>query len=128
MLEALVEIAESLGYDPTEALPGAGVGHCTDFTGPVPGNDTDPGQLASACWALALLTEMFRNPAAAMLGPLERFQRYRAFGGRTPRACFPGRSRPARRVPRGIRVRAAAPARVAVRGGGFSGLNLPGRP
>jgi hypothetical protein len=70
MGEALTEIAESLGYDP-EAVLDAGA---TDFTGPVPGNDADPGCLARACWALALLTEMFRNPMAAMAGPLGRFQ------------------------------------------------------
>jgi hypothetical protein len=68
--EAFTEITESLGYDP-HAPPGAGV---TDFTGPIGGNDTDPEQLARACWALALLTEMYRNPMAAMLGPLGRFQ------------------------------------------------------
>ena len=39
---------------------------------------TDPGQLISACWALALLTEMYRNPAVAMRGPLERFQSHHA--------------------------------------------------
>jgi hypothetical protein len=70
MAEALIEIAESLGYD-FEAVFDAST---TDFIGPVQGNDADPGQLASACWALALLTEMFRNPMAAMLGPLGRFR------------------------------------------------------
>lgn len=49
----------------------------TDFTEPIDGNDADPGQLASAGWALVLLTEMFRNPAAAMTGPLGRFQGHR---------------------------------------------------
>jgi hypothetical protein len=78
MIEALVEIAESLGYDPADALPSTGAAECTDFTGPIGGNDTDPERLARACWALALLTEMFRNPVAAMLGPLERFQDRRA--------------------------------------------------
>ena len=56
-------------------------GSATDFTGPIGGNDADPDQLASACWALALLTEMFRNPMAAMRGPLERFQGHRASAG-----------------------------------------------
>ncbi len=74
MVDAFMEIAESLGYD-TDAMLKVSV---TDFTGPVGGNDADPGQLASACWALALLTEMFRNPVAAMRGPLERFQGHRA--------------------------------------------------
>src|ERR1022692_1730069 len=53
----------------------------TDFTGPIGGNDADPGRLASACWALALLTEMFRNPMVAIRGPLERFQGHRASPG-----------------------------------------------
>jgi hypothetical protein len=74
MIEVLVEIAESLGYQPAAALPAAGVTDSTDFTGPIDGNHTHPEQLARACWALALLTEMFRNPVVAKLGPLERFQ------------------------------------------------------
>jgi hypothetical protein len=78
MIEALVEISESLGYTPAEALPLSGGAHSTDFTGPIDGNDSDPEQLARACWALALLTEMFRNPAVAVLGPLGRFQSRRA--------------------------------------------------
>ncbi len=77
MAEALLEIAGSLGYD-SEAVLGVSV---TDFTGPVDGNDADPGHLASACWALALLTEMYRNPMAAMTGPLRCFQGHRASAG-----------------------------------------------
>jgi len=77
MVDALTEIAESLGYD-TDAVLNVKV---TDFTGPMGGNEADPGQLASICWALALLTEMFRNPVAAMRGPLERFQGRRASAG-----------------------------------------------
>jgi hypothetical protein len=89
MIEALVEIAESLGYDPAEALPSTGATECTDFTGPIGGSDCDPEQLARACWALALLTEMFRNPAAAMLGPLERFQDRRASADELLRLASP---------------------------------------
>jgi hypothetical protein len=74
MVDAFIQIAESLGYDP-DALRGGGVAH---FAGPVGGNEADPEQLAKACWALALLTELFRNPAAAMAGPLGRFQDRRA--------------------------------------------------
>jgi hypothetical protein len=74
MAEVLVEIAGSLGYDPEAVLDVS----ATDFTGPVNGNDGDPGRLARACWALALLTEMYRNPMAAMTGPLGRFQGHRA--------------------------------------------------
>ena len=77
MVEAFIEIAESLGYDPGAALDTG----ATDFTGPIDGNDADADQLASACWALALLTEMFRNPMAAMMGPLQRFQGHRASAG-----------------------------------------------
>lgn len=72
MLDALTGLAVSLGYD--DALSGeVGAG----FTGPVSGNDADPSHLASACWALALLTEMYRNPMVALRGPLERFQYHR---------------------------------------------------
>ena len=74
MAEAFMEIAESLGYEP-EAVPDTSA---TDFTGPIGGNDADSGQLASDCWALARLTEMFRNPMAAIQGPLGRFQGHRA--------------------------------------------------
>jgi hypothetical protein len=43
MAEALIEIAESLGYPPEAVLDAS----ATDFAGPVRGNDADPGQLAS---------------------------------------------------------------------------------
>jgi hypothetical protein len=42
MVEALIEIAESLGYDPEAVLDVS----ATDFTGPIDGNDVDPDQLA----------------------------------------------------------------------------------
>lgn len=74
MAEALIEIAKALGYDPEAVLDVS----ATDFIGPTSGNDADPGQLASACWALALLTETYRNPVAAMTGPLGRFRDHRA--------------------------------------------------
>jgi hypothetical protein len=70
MVEAFREIAASLGYDRETMIDAGG----TDFTGPTSGNDTAPGHLAHACWALALLTEMFRNPMASMNGPLGRFR------------------------------------------------------
>jgi hypothetical protein len=68
MDDAFTEIAASLGYSPgvISASP-------EGFTGPVSGNGTEPEHLGSACWALALLTEMFRNPMAALNGPLGRF-------------------------------------------------------
>lgn len=74
MPDALAGLAASLGYD-DDALSGEVV---AGFTGPVSGNDADPSHLASACWALALLTEMYRNPMVAVRGPLERFQYQRA--------------------------------------------------
>jgi hypothetical protein len=63
MVEALIEIAESLGYAADAVLDRS----ATDFTGPISGNEAEPAHLASACWALALLTEMYRNPVVAML-------------------------------------------------------------
>lgn len=74
MMEVLLEIAESIGYSP-EAVLDVGT---TEFAGPVVGNGADPVQLASVCWALALLTEMQRNPMAALEGPLGRFEGRRA--------------------------------------------------
>lgn len=73
MPDALAEFAASLGYG-HDALSGA---VSTDFAGPTSGNDADPDHMARACWALALLTEMYRNPFAAMKGPLECFRHHR---------------------------------------------------
>jgi hypothetical protein len=69
MPDALMEIAASLGYG-HDLSDGDG----TDFAGPAGGNEADPTYLASACWALALLTEVYRNPLVMTSGPLERFQ------------------------------------------------------
>ncbi len=88
MLDALTELAVTLGYD-HDALSGKANG---GFHGPVTGNDADPGHLASACWALALLTEMYRNPMVAIRGPLQRFQYRRPSASQllelTPPAAF----------------------------------------
>lgn len=66
---ALENLAGMLGI--TGGALGAGQ---RAFDGPVPGNGTDPAQLARACWALALLTEVYRaGPAAALAGPLAPF-------------------------------------------------------
>jgi hypothetical protein len=64
---ALDELAAILG------LTAIGSHHGREtFTGPVPGNGADPELLARACWALALLTEVYRaGPAIA--GPLAPF-------------------------------------------------------
>ena len=44
------------------------------FTGPIAGNAADPALLYRACWATALLTEVFRGgPNVALRGPLSRF-------------------------------------------------------
>jgi hypothetical protein len=70
MDEAFTDIAVSLGYGlDSGGAPAGTVG----FTGPVSGNPAGPEDLARACWALALLTEMFRNPMAALNGPLSVF-------------------------------------------------------
>jgi hypothetical protein len=74
LIDAFMSIASKLGYE-HDAMLDVGV---TDFAGPLRGNDAEATQLASACWALALLTEMYRNPVAAALGPLTRFQDHRA--------------------------------------------------
>lgn len=68
MDDALTDIAVSLGYD-SAVTPAGPIG----FTGPVSGSIAHPEELARACWALALLTEMFRNPMAAINGPLSVF-------------------------------------------------------
>lgn len=70
MRDAFADIAMSLGY----MLDSGGV--LTDsagFAGPASGSTAEPDDLARACWALALLTEVFRNPMAAMNGPLGAF-------------------------------------------------------
>lgn len=77
MDEAFTGIAVSLGY-------GSGSGDArarpAGFTGPIGGSTVEPEQLARACWALALLTEMYRNPVAAQLGPLSAFGSRRVSG------------------------------------------------
>jgi hypothetical protein len=75
MMAALAEIAGSLGMSSVTATEMIGSG----FEGPVSGNDADPQSLARACWALSLLTEVFRaGPMAAASGPLSQFLGHRA--------------------------------------------------
>lgn len=69
--EAFTDIAVSLGYMLDSAAEPVGV---AGFMWPVSGNTTESEELARACWALALLTEMFRNPMAAINGPLGAFK------------------------------------------------------
>lgn len=70
VLPAFVAIAEDLGL-PEPALSA----DVTTFTYPTASNTTEPELLARACWAFALLTEVFRGgPMVAQAGPLGRFQ------------------------------------------------------
>jgi hypothetical protein len=70
MVAALAEIAGSLGISTVAATSMTGSG----FRGPAGGNDADPESLARACWALSLLTEVFRvGRIAAASGPLSPF-------------------------------------------------------
>ncbi len=65
-LPALDEIATSLGYTD----PGAEL-----FRGPRPGSRADPDYLNRVCWALALLTEVYRSSGMALAGgPITRLQ------------------------------------------------------
>jgi len=74
-----MELAASLGYG-HDLSDGDG----TDFSGPAGGNEANPTYVASACWALALLTEVYRNPMVMMRGPLERFQYHRPAASQLP--------------------------------------------
>lgn len=67
MDSAFRDIAMSLGYGLSSGVASAGT---AGFAGPVGGSTAEPEDLARACWALALLTEMYRNPAVAINGPL----------------------------------------------------------
>jgi len=72
LVAALAEIAGSLGLTSAAATSPGGTG----FDGPVAGTAAEPELLARACWALSLLTELFRaGPAAAATSPLSRFRR-----------------------------------------------------
>jgi hypothetical protein len=64
MLPALMEIASMLGYSGTGT---------EQFVGPVHGSVAEPNLLYRACWALALLTEVYRGGVmVAELGPIGR--------------------------------------------------------
>jgi len=71
MLPALADLAATLGVPLPERPPE----RARVFTGPVPGSTAEPGLLARSCWALALLTEVYRGgPAVAAAGPLARLR------------------------------------------------------
>lgn len=54
-------------------LPASGIGPTPSFLGPTCGSTADPDLLARGCWALALLTEVFRaGPHVLRRGPLAR--------------------------------------------------------
>ena len=68
---ALFEMYETIGIPIVGVMPP--MASATTFLGPLPGSAMEPGLLARACWALALLTEFYRaGPAAAADGPLGR--------------------------------------------------------
>jgi hypothetical protein len=67
LLPALQELASTLGY---HDLGGE------QFEGPAHSVGMEPGLLYRACWALALLTEVYRGgPAIAAVGPIGRLSR-----------------------------------------------------
>ena len=70
MDDAFNDVAVSLGYRLDSGDAPLGV---AGFMGPVTGSPVEHEELARACWALALLTEMFRNPVVAINGPLSAF-------------------------------------------------------
>ena len=73
---AFVQIARHLGLQ----LPKA-PGHAQVFTGPRPGSLVEGEMLARSCWALALLTEVYRGgPPVLMGGPLGQFRGRKASG------------------------------------------------
>jgi hypothetical protein len=66
MLPALKELAFMLGYQN---------GGAEAFTGPARGSGAEPSLLHRACWALALLTEVYRRgPEIVLNGPLGRLR------------------------------------------------------
>ena len=98
VLPALAGMAGSLNV-PMPARPPDSV---QVFTGPSRGSHADPALLARSCWALALLTEVFRaGPAVAALGPLGAVPRQPGrLSGRIAGACTAGRARSAVRFRR----------------------------
>jgi hypothetical protein len=66
MLPALEELAVMLGFRD---------GGAVRFAGPAPGTGVAPELLYRACWGLALLTEVYRRPQAALTGPVGRLRR-----------------------------------------------------
>jgi hypothetical protein len=70
MLAALEGLAQTLGMTRADFRQNR-----RSFDGPGAGNGAEPEHLARACWALALLTEVYRGgPVVAWRGPLGRFR------------------------------------------------------
>lgn len=72
LVPALAGITESLGVPLPRRRE---VREVQTFTGPGPGCDAEPDLLARSCWALALLTEVFRGgPMVLAAGPLSQLR------------------------------------------------------
>ena len=68
---ALIDLARRLDVP----FVGANGDHAAVFAGPIPGSVVDAEVLARACWALALLTEVYRaGPTVARSGPLAQLR------------------------------------------------------
>jgi hypothetical protein len=85
MAPAFIQIAKFLGLE----LPKA-PGHVQVFTGPRPGSTVEAELLARSCWALALLSEVYRGgPPVVMGGPLAQFRGRKAAGRDLLALCPP---------------------------------------
>lgn len=110
VLAALGEIAVSLGLPGGWDVGGEEPGF-TVFSGPAAGSQADPEHLARACWALALLTEVYRaGPKAGRPGPARAVPGSAAFRGRAAGTRSPSRTAPARGIRGRVRNRVAAKA------------------
>lgn len=61
MLTAFCDLAARLGIRPNDLYPAEAVGGPVTFAGPASASTADEDLLARSCWALALLTEVFRG-------------------------------------------------------------------
>jgi hypothetical protein len=85
MAPAFIQIAQLLGLK----LPKA-PGPVPVFTGPRPGSAVEAELLARSCWALALLSEVYRGgPPVVMGGPLGQFRGRKAAGQELLALCPP---------------------------------------
>ena len=85
LASAFVQIAKLLGLQ----LPKA-PGPTQVFTGPRPGSAVEAELLARSCWALALLSEIYRGGSPVIMGgPLGRFRGRQASGADLLALCPP---------------------------------------